>query len=436
MLLESKFSVFETVPDLYLILSPELIIYNASNAYLEATLKVRENIIGRPIFEVFPDNPDLINPDGVSNLRFSLEQVLKYKKAHQMEVQRYDVQRPMHLGSGYEEKFWYPTNTPVLNSHNEVDYIVHKVLDVTKQVLSDKQYKSLATASALEIEKAVSSKNETELERQKLYALFMQAPAIVAVMRGPDHIFELANPRYMQLVGIDRQIIGKTVREALPEIEGQGFFELLDQVYKSKEPFIGNELPAKLIKNTGGEFEEVFLNLVYQPALDVEGNVYGILVHAVDVTEQVISRKLLKENEAKFRIILNNAPLAIGLYVGKNMVIENPNQTFIDILGKGPGIEGLPLRVAMPELITEGQPFLNILDDVYENGIGFSTEGTLIKIFRNGEMTNNFYDFSYTPVFDADGKTYTIVVIAKDVTPPGASVVCQNGRSSLVPGIN
>jgi PAS domain S-box-containing protein len=135
-----------------------------------------------------------------------------------------------------------------------------------------------------------------------------------------------------------------------------------------------------------------------------------------DVTEQVLARKKLEASEAKLRSIIAAAPAAIGLFIGRDLIIEHPNQTFINIVGKGPDIVGKPLREAMPELITEGQPFLQILDDVYTSGKMFQSFGSQVKIVQNGVMTYSYYNFTYTPLFDAQGKVYAILDIAIDVT--------------------
>ncbi|MBV9689899.1 MAG: PAS domain-containing protein [Ktedonobacteraceae bacterium] len=135
-----------------------------------------------------------------------------------------------------------------------------------------------------------AARAEAEVTRQHLHDLFMQAPAIIAVLRRPQHVFELANPRYFHLLG-QRDLIGKPIREALPEVEGQGFFDLLDQVYTTGEPFIGNEMQLWLDRHQDGTREEGFFNFVYQPAHNAAGEVEGILVHAVEVTEQVHVRQ-------------------------------------------------------------------------------------------------------------------------------------------------
>ena len=131
-----------------------------------------------------------------------------------------------------------------------------------------------------------------ERERLGLREIFERAPAFIAMLRGPDHLFEVANPFYMRLVGETRSIIGRTAREALPEIEGQGFFELMDSVYASGVPFNGREVRVMIQRGAG--LEEHFLDFVVQPTRDAEGSVNGIFVHGTDLTEQVHARQLVE----------------------------------------------------------------------------------------------------------------------------------------------
>ena len=133
-----------------------------------------------------------------------------------------------------------------------------------------------------------------ERERSRLARVFMKAPAFIATLRGPEHVFEMANPAYEQLVGF-RDILGKPVREALPEVSGQGFFELLDQVYATGEPYVGNEIPIYLGGEEGGPPEVRYVNFVYQPLAEHDGSVSGIFVHGFDVTEQVRARQRMEE---------------------------------------------------------------------------------------------------------------------------------------------
>ncbi|TCD00252.1 PAS domain S-box protein [Pedobacter frigidisoli] len=144
--------------------------------------------------------------------------------------------------------------------------------------------------------------NELQAKEKKYLSRFqnllMEAPAIVCVLRGPTHIYELANANYIELVG-HRQVVGKPIREALPELEGQGFYEILDAVYKTGKSFFGNEMPVKLIKGNG-KAEDCYVNFVYQASYN-EDEIDGILVYGVEVTEQVNARKKIEESEQRFQ---------------------------------------------------------------------------------------------------------------------------------------
>ena len=123
--------LFESAPGLYLVLTPEFLIVAVSDAYLNATKTKREEILGRGIFDVFPDNPDDPAATGVRNLRASLERVRKGLRADAMAVQKYDIRRPESEGGGFEERHWSPVNSPVFGADGQLTYIIHRVEDVT-----------------------------------------------------------------------------------------------------------------------------------------------------------------------------------------------------------------------------------------------------------------------------------------------------------------
>ena len=125
-------NLFESLPGLYLVLAPELKILAVSDAYLKATMTEREEIIGRNLFEVFPDNPADPTANGTSNLYASLDRVRQTAVTDTMSIQKYDVRRP---DGTYEERYWSPINSPVLGADRRVEYIIHRVEDVTEFVL-------------------------------------------------------------------------------------------------------------------------------------------------------------------------------------------------------------------------------------------------------------------------------------------------------------
>jgi signal transduction histidine kinase len=141
---------------------------------------------------------------------------------------------------------------------------------------------------------------ELQLERARLEYVFQRSPSFLAVMRGPQHVFELSNQAYLQLVG-NRDILGRPVAEALPEVVDQGFVKLLDAVLATGEPFIGREVPVHLASSPGATPQERFLDFVYLPVLEQDGRRSGVIAHGYDVTEQVLARReverLLSESE-------------------------------------------------------------------------------------------------------------------------------------------
>jgi signal transduction histidine kinase/ActR/RegA family two-component response regulator len=125
-------TLFESVPGLNLVLTPDLRIVAVTDAYLRATMTERSAILGRHLFEVFPDNPGDPKADGVRNLKASLDRVLKNRARDAMAVQKYDIRKPQAEGGTFEERYWSPVNSPVFNADGSIAYIIHRVEDVTE----------------------------------------------------------------------------------------------------------------------------------------------------------------------------------------------------------------------------------------------------------------------------------------------------------------
>jgi signal transduction histidine kinase len=142
-------TLFESAPGLYLVLTPDFRLVAASDAYLRATMTERDRILGRDLFEVFPDNPDDSAATGTRNLRSSLERVCETKTADVMAVQKYDIRRPDREGGGFEERYWSPVNSPVLEPNGELAYIIHRVEDVTEFIRLKQQDREQARRTEL-----------------------------------------------------------------------------------------------------------------------------------------------------------------------------------------------------------------------------------------------------------------------------------------------
>ncbi|HEV7765955.1 MAG TPA: PAS domain S-box protein, partial [Thermoanaerobaculia bacterium] len=143
------------------------------------------------------------------------------------------------------------------------------------------------------------ARQEAELQKRLLHSLFMQAPTLIAVLRGPEHVIELANPPVCHVWGRTEQaLLGRSLFDAMPELREQAFRSLLDDVYRTGVPYVGTETAATFAR-PGGITETVYFNFVYSPFRNVEGVIEGIFLIASDVTEQVVaSNELIGLREA------------------------------------------------------------------------------------------------------------------------------------------
>jgi len=248
LMLNSKFPMFVAWgPDL-------AFLYNDS--YRDILGDKHPNALGRRFHDIWSEIWDDIHP----LIERALAGEASYADRLYLEMNRH----------GYQEPTWFTFSySPVRDESGIIAGMYCACVEVTEQVLAEKY------------------RNE---ENERLTGLFEQAPGIMAVLRGPEHVFELTNQSYLQLIG-HRQIVGKSAREALPEVAGQGFFELLDRVYTSGEPYVGHAVPLRLQREPDGPLEERFVDFVYQPIRDAGGAVSGIFVEGSDVTP----RKLIED---------------------------------------------------------------------------------------------------------------------------------------------
>lgn len=161
-------ALFESLPGLYLVLLPDFTIVGASDAYLKATMTRREEIVGRGLFEVFPDNPDDAAATGTANLRASLNRVLQNAAPDTMAIQKYDVRGPDGV---FEERFWSPVNSPVMGADRKIEYIIHRVEDITDFVRQKQGAAGTANAMNARLERMEA---EVYLRSQETYAALAQ----------------------------------------------------------------------------------------------------------------------------------------------------------------------------------------------------------------------------------------------------------------------
>ena len=406
--------------------------------------------LGKPTRECWPEVWDINGP--------VYERVLRGETVS-FENMRYSLLR--HGPASVPEDVYLTISySPVLGETPADVGVLITMFDTTRQV----------AARALQAERDTLLQ-ELSVERERLAEVFRLSPSFLAVLRGPTHVFELANDGYYQLVG-NREIIGKPVVDALPEVREQGFIALLDGVFTTGTPFIGREIPVTLARAQNSPAEQLFVNFVYQQLIGPDGLPNGVLAHGADVTEQVLARRrienvlgesertrealetanaqleeqqigmervnqqlqdsvgelaaqttavdavnaVLRATEQRLRDLFDQAPVAVAVLSGPDHVYTLVSPRYAESPGSGRTLLGRAVADAFPELRDQG--FFETMDRVYETGEPFFANERLVHIDRNNDGTPEpyFFDVGYQPLRDADGHVYAIASVTSEVT--------------------
>lgn len=290
--------LFQSLPNPYMVVDRELRYVAANDAYLRVTASRLEDLLGKSVLELFPNDPSDPNNPPLQQLRRSFEKVLSTGRADTLALIPYRVFRDVGSSSLSEERFWSATHTPLLDPDGRVAFIVQHTVDVTdlerlKSAAAADGWPASEAVGAGVLSRARSVQSQNVLldeQRRELLGLFDQAPAFIAFLRSKDHVFELANRAYLDIVGRD-DLLGRRVADALPEVVGQGFIGLLDEVFRSGRPFVGSGVQVVLNGATK------VVDFIYQPVRDATGATIGILVQGMDVTARHEAEKT--SNEAR-----------------------------------------------------------------------------------------------------------------------------------------
>jgi PAS domain S-box-containing protein len=289
-----------------------------------------------------------------------------------------------------------------------------------------------------------TARAETDAQRQRLYGILEQFPAVVASYRGPNHVFELISQRFQQSFPA-RALKGRPIREALPELAGQGYFEILDDVYRTGEPFYGTEMETWVDPSDTGELEQRYYNVFFQATRAADGSIDGILNFAYDVSEQVRARQQVQQlnqeletrvqqrtqealmlqadllaaaqrqaqDRQAFQQIFEQTPALIALLRAPGHRFEYVNQAYQTFFA-GRQLVGLDFAEALPDAWAQG--YVELLNQVFRTGeTYFGTEVPFAITLPGGETRTSYFNFTYQ-AYREDGLIAGISVFAYDVS--------------------
>lgn len=380
--------IFEQSAVAKIVIDKSFTIVTATTAFMANTNKTLENITGKDVFEVFPDYTTLWKGD--KSVVKAIRDVIRSKSPTTLPVVRYDIQHNQEKES--EIKYWQIKIVPITGDNNRVEFIILHSVDVTEHVLA---------------------RIEIEDSNERYYKMLMDSPYAVSVIKGEDMVIELANDLAKERLGIKGNVIGKTIFEVIPEIKDQPVIETFRNVFRTGKTFSANEVPVK-IKNKDGVLEDRFFNINFQPYRETDNTISGVTSISYEVTELVRGRQKVEESENRYRLLIEESPIATSLHTGPDLVVQYANDIMLDIWAEDNSVIGMPFIEILPEI--KEQNFIDYLKEVYNTGESYTGIEEKAELYRNGKLKDFYFNFTYKAVRDQDGNVYGIHHSAMDVT--------------------
>ena len=338
-------ALFTASPYPYLLIDTGFVIVGANPAYLAATARTADDIVGRDIFDAFPANPFDPESTSLDQVRASIERAIATQKPHTSALLRYAIPHQTPDGAAFEERYWSAVHTPVFDEAGQVAFVAQNAIDVTDLYRFDastRKYYLKQDANAVPDVPLMNGPQMHEAmtrilnaERSQLQILVDQAPGFTAILTGKDHTFEMVNEAYYQLVGY-RNIIGQPMLAALPELAGQGLEQLLNRAFETGTPIVLRERKVALQRTAHGPLEDRYVDLLFQPILGQDGRVSGIFAQGNDVTGAYQANRSLSEKVQQLEEIRSSQ--AFQLELGDRIrQLSDPDdviQTACELLGR------------------------------------------------------------------------------------------------------
>ncbi|WP_423146215.1 ATP-binding protein [Rubrolithibacter danxiaensis] len=238
-------------------------------------------------------------------------------------------------------------------------------------------------------------------------------PIATALFEGIEMKLVSVNEAMLKLWGREKSITGSRLLDFMPELKEQKFPGLLKEVYETGNPHY--EYDAAVYIQVEGALKEIFMDYTYNALKDSSGNIYGILVTALDVTERILSKKKLQESEQNFRNLVLHAPVAMCVLKGPRLQVEIANERIFELWGKKPEeVTHKPIFEGLPEAREQGLE--EILQHVYTTGNRFIADERPVNLLRNGKIETTYINFVYEALYETDEKITGVMAVAVEVT--------------------
>jgi PAS domain-containing protein len=283
--------------------------------------------LGRPFREGMPEAEGL----GVVSLFDQVYQTGEPYYGHEIEGW-FDFR-----GNGKPEQLFFELSLhPLRNAQGKIDGVLDFSYDVTEQVLARRQLQQLNQELESRVRERTcqfeAAQQATERQRQQWHELFMRAPAGICIFNGPEWVYEFVNPRY-QAMFPGRELLGKRLVDALPEVADQPLMTILHRVYDTGEPFEASEVLVPLARTAVGPVEDIYFDLTYQARRNEAGQIDGFITYAQDVTARVLARREREAQQGELQRVFEQAPVAIGLFMGEDLRITALNPPMALLIG-------------------------------------------------------------------------------------------------------
>ncbi len=358
----------------------EMLVELVNTAYGKLIDRTPEEMIGKFLFDIIPEAEEEFRP--------LLEDVLINGKAASFNGDPYSVESNGKKIEGCLDMVFQP--------YKEIDGAITGVMglchDVTEQV---------------------KSRKKIEDSEERLRSFIESAPFPISVYTGKEMLIQFANQAIIDAWGKGNDVIGKLYTDILPELENQEIFKQVQQVYNAGKPFHAKNKRIDLVIDD--KLQSYYFNYSFTPVFDGEGNVYGVMNTAADVTDLHIAHMKMKESEQNLRNVILQAPVAMCILMGIDYVVEIANERMYEIWGKSEEeISGKPIFTGLPE--AKGQGLEDLLNTVYNTGKTFTADEVPVLLPRKNGIETVYLDFVYEAFREGNNEVSGIMAVAIDVT--------------------